>query len=91
MTSINSKVFGLTRPGFEHAGLRLEPTTFGFPDLPKLIRPLDGLWLKKHAPSFISDIMIVAGDTKSKQEWLSDTLPLISLPISVRFDLDCYV
>ena len=35
MTSINFKVFCLTRLGFEPVGLRLEPTTFGFPDFPK--------------------------------------------------------
>ena len=35
MASINFKVFGLIRPGFEPGGSRIEPTTFGFPDLPK--------------------------------------------------------
>ena len=33
--SINFKVFGLTQPGFEPAGSRLETATFGFPDLPE--------------------------------------------------------
>ena len=43
MTNINFKV--MTRPGFEPAGSGLEPTIFGFPDLPEqeagdlLIRP----------------------------------------------------
>ena len=35
MRSINFKVFGLTRPGFEPIGSSLKPTIFGFPDLPK--------------------------------------------------------
>ena len=35
MTSINFKVFGLTRPGFEPAGSGLEPVIFGIPNLPK--------------------------------------------------------
>ena len=45
MTSINFKVIGLTQPGFENAKFGLEPTTFGFANLPKrdadalLIRP----------------------------------------------------
>ena len=44
-TSINFEVFGLTRPGCEPVGSRLEPAIFGFPNLPErevgalLIRP----------------------------------------------------
>ena len=35
MTSINFKVFGLTRPDLEPEGSRLDPVNFGFPDLPE--------------------------------------------------------
>ena len=34
MTSINFKVFGLTRPEFESVGSGVEPAIFRFPDLP---------------------------------------------------------
>ena len=34
MTSVNFKVIGLTRPGFEPAGSRLKSARYGFPDLP---------------------------------------------------------
>ena len=45
MTSINLKVIGLTREGFEPTSSRLEPVTLGFPIIPEwevgalLIRP----------------------------------------------------
>ena len=35
MTSINFNVFGLTQPGFEPTGSRLQLMIFGFPDLPE--------------------------------------------------------
>ena len=35
MVGINFKVFGLTQPGFEHAGSGLEPTIFGLLDFLK--------------------------------------------------------
>ena len=35
MTSINLKVIGLTRPGFENVRSGFESVTFGFPNLPE--------------------------------------------------------
>ena len=35
MTSINFKVFALTRPGFKPMGSRLKPAIFRCPDLPE--------------------------------------------------------
>ena len=36
MISINFKVIGFTRLGFENARYGFEPTTFGFPNVPGL-------------------------------------------------------
>ena len=75
------KVFGLTRPGFEPAGFRLETLIFGFPVLPEWAAGTLLIW----PPGLVSFIVTVFLTSISATTLYNYILPFILYAIYVSY------